>query len=61
MPIIVTPKNAARSCFFIIFASISPSGMDMVTVAVMKASAVPIGIPLPTNASIIGTTSTEFA
>ena len=55
------PKKMANSCHFIAFLSINASGIDKVTVAVIKAKAVPRGIPLPTNASIIGIIETELA
>jgi len=61
IPIMVIPKNIPKSCHFITFLSIMPSGIETVTIAVINANAVPIGTPLPTNASITGITLTEFA
>lgn len=61
MPIVVRPKNVASSGHFMAFFRINASGIDRVTVAVMKANAVPRGIPLPINASTTGITDTELA
>jgi len=61
MPAMVIPKKVKSRGRFISLASIKPSGMEMVTVAVIKASAEPIGTPLLTKASTIGTTPTELA
>ena len=61
MPTVVIPKNMASNCHFNNFLSISASGIESVTVAVIKASAVPIGTPFPTRASMMGITLTELA
>ena len=61
IPTSVMPKNQAKSCHFMIFFKIIDSGTDTVTIAVIKASAVPSGTPLPTNASMTGMTLTELA
>ena len=55
------PKKMASNCHFMAFLRIKASGIDKVTVAVIKANAVPKGIPLPTRASTIGMTETELA
>lgn len=61
MPTKVIPKNQANSCQRITFFRIIDSGMETVTMAVIKAKAVPRGTPLPTKASITGITLTELA
>ena len=61
IPTIVIPKKAARSCHLITFFNIMDSGIDTVTIAVIKARAVPKGTPFWTNASITGITLIEFA
>ena len=55
------PMNMASNCHLITLFKIKTSGIDKVTVAVIKANAVPNGTPFSTNASIIGITLTEFA
>ena len=61
IPVKVIPKKSAKSCHLITFFRIMDSGIDTVTIAVIKAKAVPKGTPLPTRASITGITLTEFA
>lgn len=61
MPIDVTITKADSNFQFIAFLRINNPGMDSVTVAVIKASEVPKGTPLPVIASIIGITLTELA
>jgi len=61
MPMMVMLKKVNSNCFFMSFASIKLSGIEIVTVAVINARAEPIGIPLLTKASIIGMTPTELA
>ncbi len=61
IPVKVTPKKSAKSCQRITFFKIMDSGIDTVTIAVIKAKAVPKGTPLPTKASITGMTLTELA
>ena len=61
MPRVVTPKKVTNNCHFIAFLRINASGKDKATVAVIKARAVPTGIPLLIKASIIGKTETELA
>ena len=46
---------------FIAFLRMSASGIERVTVAVIKASAVPRDTPLSTRTSIMGISQTEFA
>lgn len=55
------PKKANNNCHFMAFLRIKASGKDNATVAVIKAKAVPSGIPLPIKASITGKTETELA
>jgi len=52
IPAMVMPKKRASNCHFMTFFKIRPSGMEMVTMAVMNAKAVPRGTPLPTKVSI---------
>ena len=61
IPVRVIPKNKPKSCQPITFFKIKPSGTETVTMAVIKAKAVPKGTPLPTIASITGITLTELA
>lgn len=61
IPIEVTLKKANNNCQFIIFLRIKTLGIDKVTVAVIKAIAVPKGTPLFVRASTIGITLIEFA
>ena len=61
IPVVVMLKNIVKSCQLIAFFRINASGIDKVTVAVIKARAVPRGIPFPTKASIMGITETELA
>lgn len=61
IPRVVIPKNIANNFQLIAFFKINASGMENVTVAVMKANAVPSGTPLSIKASITGITLTEFA
>ncbi len=60
MPIMVMPKKAINSSFFINLANIKPEGIERVVEAVIKASAAPIGTPLLIKASTTGTTPIEL-
>ena len=53
--IVTVPKNMAISFHVITFLSIVASGNDRPTTAIIKAMAVPRGMPLATNTSIMGT------
>jgi len=61
MPVVVIPKKIAKRGQRMTFLSIKASGIERVTIAVIKAKTVPKGAPLPTKASIIGRTLTELA
>ena len=55
------PKNIAISRHVITFFSKVASGSESPTTAIMKAMAVPIGIPLATNTSMTGTMPAALA
>ena len=55
------PKNIAISRHVITFFSKVASGSERPTTAIMKAMAVPIGIPLATNTSMTGTMPAALA
>ena len=55
------PKNIAISRHVITFFSKVASGSERPTTAIMKAMAVPIGIPLVTNTSMTGTMPAALA
>lgn len=55
------PKNIAISRHVITFFSKVASGSESPTTAIMKAIAVPIGIPLATNTSMTGTMPAALA
>lgn len=58
---VTVPKNIPISLHVITFFSRVASGKDRPTTAIMKAIAVPIGIPLATNTSITGTIPAALA
>lgn len=60
MPRVIVAKNLTRSCVLMTFLSMSASGNDNPTVAIMNAKAVPMETPLITSACTIGTTPTAF-
>lgn len=61
MPIKVTVIKADSNFQLMAFLSIKIPGIDKVTVAVIKASDVPRGTPLPVSASTTGIMLTELA
>ena len=54
--IVTIPKNIANNCRLITFFKIKASGREIPTIAIIKASAVPIGTPFATSDSIMGMT-----
>lgn len=54
MPAVTTPKNIRTNFRFIMPFSITPSGKLKPAIAIIKANAVPIGIPFWNNATAIG-------
>ena len=58
---VMVPKNMPMSRHVITFLSSVASGSDNPTMAIIKAMAVPSGMPFATNTSIIGTIPTALA
>lgn len=58
---VITPKKMPINRQVITFLSNVASGRDNPTTAIIKANAVPIGIPLLTNTSITGTIPAALA
>lgn len=61
MNTVIKPKNIPINLHFMTFFNNVASGSDKPTTAIMKASAVPTGIPLATKTSITGTIPAALA